>query len=185
MTWHATSALAEFSLLWLLLSPLLRPSLFLPRYPPRMGRRPDAPPPRAGLRLSPNGQPRPVCAPPVLPAADHAGLPLRPRSGDTQSAPCSAWHYYALCSAELRPSKREWDGVDFFFHPSPPPPPLPFVQCSAALHLNSTAPASGLAPAQHCPVTRNPVQPGDRFIYLFIIFFFFQPAHWLHNRGQP
>lgn len=59
-------------------SPIPPPSL--PRYPPRLGRCADAPPPRAGVRLPPHGPPGLVRAPPVLPAADHAGLPLRSRS---------------------------------------------------------------------------------------------------------
>lgn len=50
------------------------------RYPPRLGGRTSSPPPRACLRLSSHGQPGPVCSPPVLPTADHVGLPVWSRS---------------------------------------------------------------------------------------------------------
>lgn len=50
------------------------------RYPPRLGCRTSTPPPRACLRLSSHGQPGPVCSPPVLPPADHVGLPVWSRS---------------------------------------------------------------------------------------------------------
>lgn len=50
------------------------------RYPQRLGCCSDAPPAWAGVRLPPHGQPWLVRSPPVLPAADHAGLPVWSRS---------------------------------------------------------------------------------------------------------
>ena len=60
-----------------------RPALtsrgFPRRHAPRLGCRPDASAARAGVRIPENGEPRPLCQAPVLPAADHAGLLVRPR----------------------------------------------------------------------------------------------------------
>lgn len=50
------------------------------RYPPRLGCCTNTPPPRACLCLSSHGQPESVCSPPVLPPADHVGLPVWSRS---------------------------------------------------------------------------------------------------------
>lgn len=50
------------------------------RYPPRLGCCTNTPPPRARLCLSSHGQPESVCSPPVLPPADHVGLPVWSRS---------------------------------------------------------------------------------------------------------
>lgn len=59
----------------------LSPSL---RYPPRLGCCTNAPPSWTCVRLPSHGQPRPFCPPPVLPAADHAGLPFWSRSAHSK-----------------------------------------------------------------------------------------------------
>jgi hypothetical protein len=51
---------------------------FCHRHAQRLGCCPDAFAARAGVRLPKDGKPRSVCAAPVLPSADHAGLPVRP-----------------------------------------------------------------------------------------------------------
>lgn len=126
----------------------LPPSLPL-RYPPRLGRCSDAPPAWAGVRVPSHGQPRPVRAPPVLPAADHAGLPVWSRSAHVL---CSLWT--SKRSRRFQPRVR------------PPKKEKKKLACLARVRL--------------CVVTRNPLQPGDLFLHLFIYF----TVDWLHNRGR-
>lgn len=56
------------------------PLSFSLRYPPRLGCCTNTPPPWTCVCLPTHGQPWPFCTPPVLPAADHVGLPFWSRS---------------------------------------------------------------------------------------------------------
>lgn len=78
------------------------------RYPPWLGGRADAAPSRAGVRLAPHGQPWPVRTAPVLPATDHAGLPVRPRSA-FPPAVCRLFACGSFCLLGGFPADRgEW-----------------------------------------------------------------------------
>lgn len=91
-------------------TPLHPPPPFSLRYPPRLGRRTNAPPPWTGVRLPSHGQPGLVCPPPVLPAADHAGLPLWSRLAQNKLTEAGLRSHNITLSISLRPTfkvKRE------------------------------------------------------------------------------
>lgn len=85
------------------------------RYPPRLGCCTNTPPPRACLCLSSHGQPESVCSPPVLPPADHVGLPVWSRS---------AQHAYIMLIQPSFENRLKYSTILFvcgcgiiFFHP--------------------------------------------------------------------
>lgn len=117
------------------------------RYPPRLGCCTNTPPPRACLCLSSHGQPESVCSPPVLPPADHVGLPVWSRS---------AQRAYITLTRPSFENRLKYSTILFVcacgiivFYPQRYP-----------LHLKANILLSGV---QHCALTINPVQPGCFF----------------------
>lgn len=113
-------------------TPLLPPHPpFSLRYPPRLGRRTNAPPPWTGVRLPSHGQPGLVCPPPVLPAADHAGLPLWSRLAQNKLTEAGLRSHNITLSISLRTTfkvKRK----------KKKKAPCPLVIAALYLALNST-----------------------------------------------
>lgn len=136
---------------------LSSPSL---RYPPRLGRRTNAPPPWTGVRLPSHGQPGPVCPPPVLPAADHAGLPLWSRLAQNKLTEAGLRSRNITLSIWRRPTfkvkrkKRKRHPALWWLRHYTFRLIVRFTLYNRASFM--------LAEAQHCALTRNPVQPGDR-----------------------
>ena len=127
------------------------------RDPQRLGCRPDAPPARARIRLASNGQPRPVRPPPVLPAPDHAGLPVWSRSAHNKHIcninPQIFTVEFKLC--EVLPASC----TDTFSNS--PPVLLGLLHYTLCLIVCNALQSFFLERVHHCALTRNPVQPGD------------------------